>query len=119
TAVAQRWPECATASDDLREGGAVHRLDQPTSGVVAFARSAQAWAEARAGFRDERVAKHYLAACQRSASEPSRWPPDLPEGGLRGWIEPADPLDSFSDRLAPLIGEGDEGRAMLASVRVR
>jgi len=112
TAVAERWPECATASKDLREGGAVHRLDQPTSGVVAFARSPEVWAEARAGFRDERVAKHYLAACARRGD---RWPPDLPEGGLRGWIEPADRLVDFADQLAPLVSEG----AGQDAVRVR
>ncbi|MFO7565453.1 MAG: pseudouridine synthase [Enhygromyxa sp.] len=113
TAVAQRWPECASASEDPREGGAVHRLDQPTSGVVAFARSAAAWAEARAAFTAGRVTKHYLAACEDVAG---CWPPALPDDGLRGWIEPTSPLTGFADQLAPLIGEpGPE----LASVRIR
>jgi 23S rRNA pseudouridine1911/1915/1917 synthase len=93
TVVADRFPECAAASIDPREGGAVHRLDLPTSGVVAFARSREIWLRARAGFADERVAKHYLAVS--ICPEDDEWPPRLPEGGLRGWIEPgpAQPLD--------------------------
>lgn len=112
TAVARRWPECATASEDPREGGAVHRLDQPTSGVVAFARSRLAWTEARAAFKAGRVAKHYLAACERRTEA---WPPELPEDGLRGWIEVVDPITDFADQLAPLIGEQQD----LACVRIR
>lgn len=115
TAVAERWPECATASEDPREGGAVHRLDQPTSGVVAFARSRAAWTEARTHFKAARVAKHYLAVCERVAE---RWPPDLPADGLRGWIETAERIDDFSERLAPLIGN-DAPTQPLACVRIR
>ncbi len=115
TLVANSWPECARASEDPREGGAVHRLDQPTSGVVAFARSAKIWAQARAGFGAERVAKHYLAACERVTES---WPPALPDGGLRGWIEPGDPLTEFSDRLAPLLERSDEPLDG-SSVRIR
>lgn len=103
TVVAERWPECAEASPDLREGGAVHRLDQATSGVVAFARSREAWEQARAGFSDERVAKHYLAVCERSGED---WPPALPEGGLRGWIEDAEAPTGFEAELAELRSRG-------------
>jgi 23S rRNA pseudouridine1911/1915/1917 synthase len=125
TAVAQRWPECASASEDPREGGAVHRLDQPTSGVVAFARSPEVWARARAGFTEERVAKHYLAVCEHSPTGWS-WPPALPESGLRGWIEPAsefddadaDELSELRERLGPLIGEGLEP-PWSSAVRIR
>jgi 23S rRNA pseudouridine1911/1915/1917 synthase len=91
TAVAARWPECASASEDPREGGAVHRLDRPTSGIVAFARSREVWQRARAGFAEGRVTKLYLAVCRASTAPP--WPPALPEGGLRGWIEPGDPIE--------------------------
>lgn len=130
TAVARRWPECASASEDPREGGAVHRLDQPTSGVVAFARSRASWLAARAAFKTARVAKHYLAVCERVTE---CWPPKLPEDGLRGWIEttrvapltelassrsrPVDPAE-FADYLVPLIGD-QAFEPPLESVRIR
>ncbi len=60
-AVVAAFPECETASSDAREGGAVHRLDCGTSGVVAFARTAQAYAAARAVFSAGQVHKHYQA----------------------------------------------------------
>ena len=92
TAVASRFPDCAGASEDPREGGAVHRLDRPTSGVVAFARSREIWARARAGFAEARVTKHYLAvsvaAPETAVAGGQPWPPALPADGLQGWIEP-------------------------------
>jgi 23S rRNA pseudouridine1911/1915/1917 synthase len=115
TAVARRWPECATASEDPREGGAVHRLDRATSGVVAFARSRPAWTEARAGFAAGRVAKHYLAV---SVWVGQHWPPETPADGLRGWIEIASPLTDFADSLAPLI-EAPSGAGAKQPVRIR
>jgi len=117
TAVAQRWPECGSASPDPREGGAVHRLDQPTSGVVAFARSQKIWEQARQAFTDERVAKHYLAVCERldDQGDPSFWPPALPEDGLRGWLEPADqPLEPLELDLGPT-----ESLLELPTLRIR
>ncbi|PRP90353.1 Ribosomal large subunit pseudouridine synthase D [Enhygromyxa salina] len=99
TALAARFPECADASEDPREGGAIHRLDRPTSGVVAFARSRATWERARAGFRDERFAKHYLAVCT-ALDDAAPWPPPLPEGGLRGWIDPLGPASALDEALA-------------------
>ncbi len=58
-------PECAAASPDRREGGAVHRLDAPTSGVVAFARDPSAYQVLRQAFADGLVRKRYLAVCER------------------------------------------------------
>jgi 23S rRNA pseudouridine1911/1915/1917 synthase len=114
TVVAARFPECAGASVDPREGGAVHRLDLPTSGVVAFARSREIWLQARAGFADERVAKRYLAV-SISGSEDAAWPPPLPEDGLHGWIEPGPPQP-----LAPGIVEIDPAtRLEQAPIRIR
>ncbi|NVB40834.1 hypothetical protein G6O69_23545 [Pseudenhygromyxa sp. WMMC2535] len=105
TAVAQRWPECAAASPDPREAGAVHRLDRPTSGVLAFARSEAAWSRAREAFSDERVAKHYLAV-SRVLGAPE-WPPPLPPEGLQGWIEPApdESEQALASPLAAALGE--------------
>jgi 23S rRNA pseudouridine1911/1915/1917 synthase len=123
TAVAARFPDCAAASEDPREAGAVHRLDRLTSGVVAFARSREAWSRARSGFSDERVAKHYLAVCTPTA-QPPPWPPPMPEGGLQGWLAPADLPGQFEARefedpwMASVCG-GTQRLDTLEGVRIR
>lgn len=65
-------PECLRAGPDPRQGGAVHRLDRETTGVVAFARTLDAWRQARTGFRARDVLKLYRARV-RPSDEP--WPP--------------------------------------------
>jgi 23S rRNA pseudouridine1911/1915/1917 synthase len=60
-AVVARHPECAEASPDPREGGAVQRLDLETSGCVVFARDREAWEEIHEMLRQRRVEKLYLA----------------------------------------------------------
>jgi len=60
-AVAARYPECAGASPDPREGGAVQRLDVETSGCVLFARSRELWEDLRAQLAARTVEKSYLA----------------------------------------------------------
>lgn len=60
-AVAARYPECAEASPDPREGGAVQRLDLDTSGCVLFARDPEAWEALHAQFHARAVEKSYLA----------------------------------------------------------
>jgi 23S rRNA pseudouridine1911/1915/1917 synthase len=60
-AVAARHPECADASPDPREGGAVHRLDLETSGCVIFARDPEAWAHLHAQLKARTVEKRYVA----------------------------------------------------------
>ncbi|WAS90433.1 RluA family pseudouridine synthase [Nannocystis punicea] len=71
--VAARFPECAAASLDVREGGAVHRLDRGTSGVVAFARTRDAFLAARDAFAASRVGKHYMAVT--TCTFDHVWPP--------------------------------------------
>ncbi|MEM7151227.1 MAG: pseudouridine synthase [Myxococcota bacterium] len=73
-AVALDYPECRRASPDPRQGGAVHRLDRDTTGVVAFARSLDAWRRARDGFRARKVLKLYRAQVQPGPEAPT-WPP--------------------------------------------
>ena len=46
-ALCARYPECAIASMDPREGGLVHRLDTDTSGVLVAARTKEAWQSLR------------------------------------------------------------------------
>lgn len=125
TMVAARFPECAEASLDPREGGAVHRLDLPTSGVVAFARSRETWLRARAGFAEERVAKQYLAVSipqlktvTSISGTDDVWPPPLPEGGLRGWIEPG-PAHAFAESQASIIDIAPADRLASAPIRIR
>ena len=60
-AVAAEYPECAEASHDPREGGAVHRLDADTSGCVIFARDREAWEALRGQLTARTVEKVYLA----------------------------------------------------------
>ena len=60
-AVAAEYPECAEASLDPREGGAVHRLDADTSGCVIFARDRAAWEALRGQLAARTVEKVYLA----------------------------------------------------------
>lgn len=61
SALVARFPECAKASPEAREGGVCHRLDTYTSGVVIAARSLAAWQTVRALFRDGQIEKRYLA----------------------------------------------------------
>jgi 23S rRNA pseudouridine1911/1915/1917 synthase len=60
-AVAARFPECAGASPQPREGGAVQRLDLETSGCVLFARDARAWELLHAQLSGRAVEKVYRA----------------------------------------------------------
>ena len=59
--ICARFPECAAASPDPREGGLVHRLDNDTSGVLLAGRSRQAWTQLRAALADPTSEKTYLA----------------------------------------------------------
>lgn len=98
TNVVDRFPECRDASADPREGGAVHRLDFETSGVVAFARSRDAWARVRAGFDQGRVHKRYLALCGEPASG---WPPVPSSEADPSWWQPGTTFDPSSTSVVP------------------
>lgn len=97
-AVALEHPECRQASPDLRQGGAVHRLDRDTTGVIAFARSLEAWRQARAGFRARAVLKIYRARIG-AAPDAEPWPP------RRIGIAPAGEDPPAGDWPQP-VGEG-------------
>jgi 23S rRNA pseudouridine1911/1915/1917 synthase len=60
-AIAARFPECASASPDPREGGLAHRLDNETSGVLLAARAREDWDALRAALRAPTCSKTYLA----------------------------------------------------------
>ena len=60
-ALVARFPECAAASDDPREGGVAHRLDVDTSGVLLAARTPEDWRALRRAFASGQVEKEYWA----------------------------------------------------------
>jgi len=98
------FPECASASADPREGGAVHRLDRGTSGVVAFARAADVHAAARAAFSAGAAHKRYLALV--TCPEDHVWPP-----AASPWLE----HDGHALLVRAPLGPGD--RASRVAVR--
>jgi 23S rRNA pseudouridine1911/1915/1917 synthase len=98
-ALVARYPECAAASEDTREGGLCHRLDIETSGVLLAARTREAWHAMRTAFGGREVDKRYLALVTGPLADegeidlplrhhprhPDRVEPALmdPEGGAR------------------------------------
>lgn len=60
-ALVARYPECAAAAMDPREGGLGHRLDQGTSGVLIAARSRPAWLALRQALGGITCEKAYVA----------------------------------------------------------
>ena len=60
-ALIARFPECATASPDAREGGLGHRLDVGTSGVLLAARNREVWYRLREALASAFCEKIYLA----------------------------------------------------------
>jgi len=67
-ALVARFPECATASPDPREGGLVQRLDTETSGALLAARSPEAWTALREALSDPACEKVYLAEVTGAAA---------------------------------------------------
>jgi 23S rRNA pseudouridine1911/1915/1917 synthase len=60
-AIVARYPECAAAARDPREGGLGHRLDTATSGVLLAARTRAAWEALRRALAAPGCEKRYLA----------------------------------------------------------
>ena len=60
-AVLARFPDLAPVGDLPLAPGLCHRLDVPTSGVLLFARTAEAFAAVRDAFETRQVDKDYLA----------------------------------------------------------
>ena len=68
SAVVARFPGCAAASPDPREGGLVHRLDVGTSGVLIAARRRELWTPLREALSGGGCEKVYLAEVVGQAS---------------------------------------------------
>jgi 23S rRNA pseudouridine1911/1915/1917 synthase len=83
-AIVARFPECAAASPDPREGGLVHRLDTDTSGVLLAARSAAAWKALRAALSGPECEKWYLAEVVGTAAQSGQSAAPIGRVGRRG-----------------------------------
>lgn len=86
-ALVARYPECAQASEDPREGGLCHRLDVETSGVLLAARTKEAWQAVRAAFDAREVDKHYLALVQGPLADDGEI--DVPLAHAKDHVRPA------------------------------
>jgi len=86
-ALVARYPECAAASDDPREGGLCHRLDTGTSGVLLAARTRPAWEAMRAAFSGDGADKRYWAVVTGPIADEGEI--DLPLRHHKDRVEPA------------------------------
>lgn len=100
-----RFPECATASEDARDGGLVHRLDIGTSGVLVAARTRASWLALRAAFGAGAVAKDYLALVEQPPVSRECDAP-LAQRGKRVVVDHTDGLDAHTSwQLVRRLGE--------------
>lgn len=67
-AVAAAYPECRPLGDRPLLGGALHRIDADTSGLVLFARTEAAFEGVRRQFAEQTVRKTYLALVEGSVA---------------------------------------------------
>lgn len=106
-ALVARYPECAQASEDPREGGLCHRLDVETSGVLLAARDRESWKKMREAFsaRDQ-VDKRYWALVTGPLADEGEI--DLP---LRHHPRHA-------DRVEPAADEGPDAREAYSEFKV-
>lgn len=105
-ALVARFPECAQASADPREGGLCHRLDVETSGVLLAARSREVWEKVREAFSRREVDKRYLALVRGPVADEGEIALGLRHANRKG------------DRMEPAADSGDPGRAALTHFRV-
>ncbi|HUB07232.1 MAG TPA: RluA family pseudouridine synthase [Myxococcales bacterium] len=80
-ALAARFPECATASPDPREGGLCQRLDRDTSGLVLAARDRATWDGVRRLLAGGEAEKVYLALVRGEAPEEGQSSASLAQRG--------------------------------------
>ena len=85
-AIVARWPGCADASQDPREGGLGHRLDTATSGVLIAARSRVAWRALRRALAVASCEKVYLCEVWGAPSDAGVIDADIGRQGRRGRV---------------------------------
>lgn len=80
-ALVARFPDCAGAGAEAREGGLAHRLDTDTSGVLVAARTPAIWTALRQTFADGQVEKDYLAVVGAGIEDRGRCDAPLAQRG--------------------------------------
>jgi 23S rRNA pseudouridine1911/1915/1917 synthase len=98
SALVARFPECAAASPDAREGGLGHRLDAGTSGVLLAARSREVWYRLRESLATAACEKIYLAEVRG----------EFPSAKMREFVLPG-PRPSSLVVTAPIGRQGRRG----------
>ena len=98
SALVARFPECAAASPDAREGGLGHRLDVGTSGVLLAARSREVWYRLRESLATAACEKIYLAEVLG----------EFPSADMREFVLPG-PRPSSLVVTAPIGRQGRRG----------
>ncbi len=104
-ALVARFPECAGAADDPREGGMVHRLDSETTGVILAARNQSAWRALRSSFSHGQVEKEYLAIVLGEPPEEMEVDAPLLHAGRKMRIDP-EGQSAHTDYLRLAVGKG-------------
>jgi 23S rRNA pseudouridine1911/1915/1917 synthase len=91
-ALVARYPECAQASEDPREGGLCHRLDRETSGAIVAARSRLTYLAVREALRGRGVAKVYLGLARGKPADEGSCDLPITGRGVRPkvWRSPRD-----------------------------
>jgi len=84
--IVARFPECASASPNPREGGLAHRLDTATSGVLIAARSRVAWNGLRRALGADDCEKRYLCEVWGAPPAQGLMAADIGRRGRRGGI---------------------------------
>ncbi|HVE84803.1 MAG TPA: RluA family pseudouridine synthase [Myxococcales bacterium] len=106
-ALVGRYPECAAAGEDPREGGLCHRLDVHTSGVLLAARTRAAWEAMREAFSGE--------APGPKAADKRYWA--VVTGPIADEGEIDLPLRHHRDRVEPAV-QGEDARPARSDFRV-
>lgn len=94
--LARVHPECAQASTDPRDGGFVHRLDAPTSGVLVAARTLLAYETLRSAFAAHQVEKAYWALVEGVVDEPVTIDAPLVTRAGRARVDEQDGLEALT-----------------------
>lgn len=94
--VTQRYPEVSSINGRKKyEGGFLHRLDRPTSGLVLVARNQLAFDQLLQQFTTNQVRKGYLAICRIRRPAPG-WPSDLRQHDWDAILNGGDDLGNWS-----------------------
>jgi 23S rRNA pseudouridine1911/1915/1917 synthase len=119
-ALVARFPECAQASTEPREGGLCHRLDIGTSGVLLAARNRPAWTQVRSFFAHQEVDKRYWALV--TGPLPEEGEIDVPLRHRSGHPDRVEPSEAGDEAARPARSSfrvlGRAGEYALVEVRI-